>query len=174
MADNNPSTENNLLQTSTNLGQIMWIMEMNIWLLEHLFWIFKYLTFTFDYSAISGNAQKFISCDKNSLLGRNHISTATTNCFILPYNQIIERNNQIIKYSNIQNINCVDLSKVGRHWQYLWIWFSVLSSNIIEKCTPQIYVKQVMTTSKLHTKFCSSLINPCSSHLFGKISFGMT
>ena len=41
-------------------------------------------------------------------------------CCILPYNQIIKRNNQSNnenEYSNIQNNNCMNQSNVGMHRQ---------------------------------------------------------
>ena len=46
-----------------------------------------------------------------------------------------------------------------------------LSSDIVRQCSLQIYIKQAMITSKLYTKFCSSVINAC--HLLFVWSFKM-
>ena len=43
-------------------------------------------------------------------------------------------------------------------------------TSIVEQSSVQIYIKQAMTTSKLHTKFCGSLINARGS-LFVWFSF---
>ena len=101
-----------LLPMSKNLGWIMWIMDRNKYFIIGAVICYEYSNI-WCLHFIIGNTQ-------NNCFRWQKWFLQLYICFSLPYNQIIKRNNQIIKTnSHIQNNKCVDLdlSEVIRRWQ---------------------------------------------------------